>query len=96
MDRGDILLQGFRQQLSGWFNTISRSTGSELEVQQVPADGFILRASWKGGQYERHFSKRVCFGSSFSLSTAAWRIEKRACDYARDFMRDVLSRRGVL
>jgi len=97
MDRGDVLLQGLLTGLRKWFPSIERGTHVALSVLPVPSNGFILRATWKnGGLYEQHFSKEYCFGASYRLSTYAWTVEKKVCDYARAFMRAVLSQRGAM
>lgn len=98
LDRGDALLQELLQRLqSGWLTSISRGTGARIDVEPVPGDGFRLIARWKGGQeYARHFSKRYVLGRSYSLPSSSFRLERKVCDYAKAFMREVLEQRGVL
>lgn len=98
MDHGAVLLQGLRNQLQGWMQTIKRATCA-TDVLFVPlADGeFVLRVEWqyKGGEkktFDRTFSKSEILGTN----PAQWRVQRRACDYARDIMRDVLAARGAI
>jgi hypothetical protein len=98
MDRGAVLLQGLRNQLQGWLMTIQRATCA-TNVSFVPlADGeFMVRVEWqpKGGEkktFDRTFSKPEILGTN----PAQWRVQRRACDYARDIMRDVLAARGAI
>lgn len=80
-----------------WCDTIRRATGaSTVSMQNVPDDGFILRAKWANGEYTRHFSKDYVFGGTRSLNEGAWHTQKKVCEYAREFMREVLHIRGAL
>ncbi len=101
MDRGLTLLQGLRTQIGCWFDTIQRGVGAtELECADADNGEFILRARWKtkDGEktHERHFSRDFVFGHTASGSPLAFRVQKRACDYAKDFMREILALRGAL
>ena len=44
----------------------------------------------------KEFTKAAVLGSSLRRPMAEWHVEKRACDYAKDIMREVLAQRGVL
>jgi hypothetical protein len=98
MDRATSLLQGLRVQLGCWVSPIQRGVGAlEVVFVDAPAGEFILRAKWKGDrQHERLFSREFVFGSTALGSPLAFRVQKRACDYAKDFMREILAQRGAL
>jgi hypothetical protein len=102
MDRGVVILQALRDKLdAGWLRPIQRTTGAH-SISFVPhGDGeFSIRVAWKVGDkeqaYEKKFTKAYVLGSSFHRPMLEWRLEKRACDHARDIMRDVLAQRGAL
>lgn len=101
MSRSVALLQGLRTQMGCWFDTIRRGVGATgLECVDAPEGEFILRVTWKtpDGEktHERLFSREFVFGHTATGSQLAFRVQKRACDYAKDFMREVLAQRGAL
>jgi hypothetical protein len=102
LDRGHALLQGLRHQLERWFDTIRKATGATRVFFVAHPDGeFALRVEWetKAGEkmfYDRMFTREEVFGASYRNSVASWQVQRRACDYARDCMRQVLSARGVM
>jgi hypothetical protein len=84
-----------------WVDTIRRGVGAtDLEMADAPEGEFILRVKWKNHDgervHERLFSREFVFGPTFSGSPLAYCVQKRACDYAKDFMREILTQRGVL
>ena len=101
MDRGTALLQDLRRKLAGWQDYIKRCTHA-TEVLFVNKEGgeFDLVVHWvnkqqSAGEFTKNFTRRFVFGGTFSLSPNAWAIERRACDHARDIVREILSKRGV-
>lgn len=101
VDRGTVLLQGLRQQLQGWADPIRRATCA-TSVTFIPHElgEFTLRVEWMSKEgttktFDRKFTRQEVFGSSYGHSPAGWRVERRACDHARDTMRQVLEARGV-
>lgn len=97
MDRAALLLQGLRAQLVGWTATIQRGVGAtHLELADAPDGEFVLRVTWRTGAHEQLFSRAFVFGPTLTGSPLAYRVQKRACDYARDFMREILAQRGAL
>lgn len=102
MDRGALLLQGLRTQLGCWFTTIQRGAGlTSLEVVDGPDGAFTLLAEWKTKEgkpefFSCDFTRELVFGRTAGGSPLAYRVQKRACDYAKDFMREILARRGAL
>jgi hypothetical protein len=100
MDRGDALLQGLRQQLERWFDPIRRSTGATgVEFVAHPNGEFALRVKWWDGgdrHHDRVFTRQEVFGASYGNTPLSWRVQRRACDYARDCIRQVLTVRGVM
>lgn len=81
-----------------WVGPIQRGVGAlEVTLDDAPNGEFFLRAKWKGDrQHEQLFSKEFVFGSTAQGSPFAFRVQKRACDYAKDFMREILAQRGAL
>jgi hypothetical protein len=84
-----------------WVDTIRRGVGAtELELADAPDGEFILRAKWKtkaGEKVHEHlFSREHVFGRTAAGNPLAFRVQKRACDYAKDFMREILAQRGAL
>ena len=104
MDRGAALLNDLRNKLQGgWYGPIQRASGGKLEFLALPngAPGeFLVRVTWETPvsvrTFEKAFTRQLAFGSSYTLSPMAWRVERRACDHARAVIREVLQHRGVL
>ena len=100
MDRGELLLQQLREKLNTWVGSIQRATGSTVTVKPEPGGEFIFSVSWnKNGvesRYEKAFTRAFVFRASMHRPQLEWHVEKRACDYARDIMREVLAQRGAL
>lgn len=102
MDRGIVLLQGLRAKLEGsWLDSIRRATGAtSITFEPLSTGEFVLVVSWKNGEQEhsfkKEFTKALVLGSSLRRPMAEWHVEKRACDHAKDIMREVLAQRGVL
>lgn len=103
MDRGLALMQRLRDQLSTWMQTIHRGVGA-TDLKMIPTQQrgeFILRVEWKGKEdaeprfHEKLFSQEFVFGRTYGGDPLALNPQKRACDYARDFMREVLNLRGL-
>ena len=101
MDRGLALMQRFRGQFSTWMQTIQRGIGA-TDLQMIPTqerEEFILRATWKGPDgertHEKLFSQELVFGRTYGGNPLALAVQRRACDHARDFMREVLGMRGL-
>jgi hypothetical protein len=102
-DRGQVLLQALREKLSnGWAHSIQRATGAtSVRFRVVDPDEFVAIVIWRtlGGPdrvYEKRFTKPYILGASFHRPMLEWGMEKRACDHARDIMREVLAQRGAL
>ena len=102
-DRATVLLTSLQNNLHGWLNTIKRGTGAtSVELIPVP-DGsgeFSIEVIWdKAGERKsvtKVFTRAYVFGDSMRLSPLAWTVQRRACDHARDVMREVLTQLGVL
>ncbi len=100
MDRQTTLLQQLRAQLGPWLDVIRRGVGATaVEVVTVERGEFFVRATWKvpDGErmHEQFFSRDFVFGSTAEQPLAC-RAQRRPCDYARDFMREILTQRGVI
>jgi hypothetical protein len=100
LDRAAILLNQLREKLNTWIPSIQRATGSTVVQSEQPGGEFILAVLWnKNGvesRYEKAFTKAFVFRASMHRPQLEWHVEKRACDYARDIMREVLAQRGAL
>lgn len=104
MNGRDVLLMRMLQsQMAGWISVIQRGVGADL-VEFSPREGgkeftIVVTYRSKAGEmvkYESHFSQDRVFGASMRGALVTWRIQKKACDFARDVMREVLEKRGVL
>lgn len=101
--RDAVLMQMLRGQMTGWLDVIRRGTGA-TRVEFSPRDDgneFAIVMTWqlKDGTTkteESHFSRQRVFGDSLRGPVLGWRIQKKACDYARDVLREVLERRGIV
>lgn len=86
MNRGDVTLQDFRRKMQGWFGMIERGANVSLRIEAVPMNGFFLIAQFRNGEeYRKHYTPTYIFGQP----------RKKACDHARDFLRELLQLRGV-
>jgi hypothetical protein len=101
VDHSEVLLQGLQQKLSTHLGSIKRATGAITSLIEPAANGeFVVRVAWlvDGAVeiYEKAFAKSFVFRNCMSKPQLEWHIEKRACDYARDIMREVLAQRGIV
>lgn len=94
-------MQRLRAQLDTWMQTIHRGVGAtDLKMHPTGERGeFILKVTWKGPDGERSheqlFSQQYVFGRTYGGEPLALSAQKRACEYARAFMREVLTKRGL-
>lgn len=100
MDRPRALLQDLRNKLSRQHLVrIQRALGGgEARIVLGNEGEFVIEFHpLKGAEvYRKEFTRALVFASTMHLSPHAWAIEKRACDYAQDFVREVLQKRGIL
>jgi hypothetical protein len=98
MDRGEALLFDLRNKLeSRWAETIRRATGATLTFAGLPGGEFVVKCSWgEAKTYEKTFTRERVFGGSYNNGVQGWHVERRACDHARDLIRELLVERGVL
>jgi hypothetical protein len=102
MDRGAVILQALREKLErGWTESIRRSTGAHsVSFKPLTGGEFALVVAWKNGDkdhvFEKEFTRAYVLGASLHRPMPEWHLQKRACDHARDVMREVLAQRGVL
>lgn len=101
MDRGEALLQGLRGQLRNWLHVIKRSTYA-TDAELLPGVGgeFSVRVTWvpRGGattHFERQFTRSDVFGPTYTEGPGGWRVQRKACVYAREIISAVLTARGV-
>jgi hypothetical protein len=103
MDREVLLLRQLQTGLSGWTDFIRRATGArEVELRIDGDGGFTVIGVWYvGTAVERRedavtFHPIDLFGYTLGLPAAGRQLLKRPCDCAREFVRKILERRGVL
>lgn len=101
MDRGGALMQGLQGKLKAWADYIKRCTYGEVTFVQKTGGEFDVVVRWPStrggpaGEYTKSFTRRYAFGGTFSLSPNAWSVERRACEHARDIVREILEKRGT-
>ena len=103
MGREGVLLRQLETGLSGWTDFIRRATGArEIEVRVDPAGSLTIVGVWYiGTAIERRedtvtFAPDYLFGYSLQLPEVGRQLVKRPCDCAREYVRTILERRGVL
>jgi hypothetical protein len=102
MDREVVLLQQLRRGLTGWLPVIRRATAAkEVHVELDKSKGLSIVATWVDRQGEEHkhaklFGMETLFGSSLLFSPAGRQLVKKPCDCAREYIRELLTERGVL
>lgn len=101
--RDVLLMKMLRSQLEGWLPVIARAAGAQKAELEVLEGGkeFAVVVTWKHPDRDAvkctaYFSQLRVFGESMKGPHLTWRAQKRACDFARDIMREVLQQRGVL
>ena len=98
MDRGETLLRGLQDKLKAWADYIQRCTHATVSFVPMAHGEFEVVVNWPAqggpaGEYKKAFTRSFVFGGTFQLSPNAWTIERKACDHARDIVRDVLNKR---
>jgi len=101
MDREVVLLQQLRGGLTNWLDIIRRATGLKLvRIEGTPAEGLsIIGSSYPPRaslEFRKTFPPRVLFGRTFDGPPAGRQLVKRPCECAREFIREVLEKRGIL
>ncbi len=100
MDRAQVLLQQLQSQVQTWMATIQRGVGATAcYMKQGDGGEFTIEVVWKTPEgektFSRHFSREYVFGPTLANPMAV-QVQHRACDYARAFMREVLTQRGAI
>lgn len=99
MDRGHLLLNDLRIKLQrAHIERLRRALSSNVAIEQGEGGEFtIVVTSLRSNvpSFRKLFSRRLVFAGTYHLSPEAWAVEKRACDYATDIIREVLEQRGV-
>jgi len=101
--RDVLLMKVLIDQMQGWLDVIRRGTAAD-KVEIVPKEGLrefavVIHYRTKDGQpktFESYFSRQRVFGASLQGKAQTWAIQRRACDYAREVLREALENRGVL
>jgi hypothetical protein len=80
---------------------VQRATrANDVRVEPGEHGEFSILVSWdhkgQAGSYLKAYTRQAVFGPSYSLAPEAWSVQRKACEYARELMRDVLQRRGIL
>lgn len=99
MDRGALLLQDLRIKLQrDHFDRLRRALHADITVEAGKDGEFeVVVTPKKAGApvFKKLFSRQLVFAGTFHLSFQAWAVEKRACDYTQDIVREVLEQRGI-
>jgi hypothetical protein len=102
MDREVVLLQQLRRGLTDWLPVIRRATATkEVHVELDQSKGLSIVGTWvdREGEEHRHarlFQKEELFGPTLLLSPAGRQLVKKPCDLARQYIRELLTERGIL
>lgn len=98
-DRGTLLLKDLKFKLQrSHIERLRRSLHSNITFEEGKDGEFTvivtpLHAPAAG--FRKLFSRQLVFAGTFHLSPHAWAVEKRACDYTADIIREVLEQRGI-
>lgn len=98
-DRGTLLLKDLKLKLQrAHVERLRRSLHSAVAFEEGQGGEFTvvvtpLRSTT--ASFRKLFSRQLVFAGTFHLSPHAWAVEKRACDYAADIIREVLEQRGI-
>ena len=98
-DRGTLLLKDLKFKLQrSHVERIRRALHSDITFEEGEGGEFTvavkpLRSTTVS--FRKLFSRQLVFAGTFHLSPNAWAVEKRACDYAADIIREVLEQRGI-
>lgn len=99
-DRGTILLKDLKFKLQRLHvGRLRRSLQfPDIEFEEGQGGEFTVIVTPKHLRHDR-LSEAVqlttLFAGTFHLSPHAWAVEKRACDYTADIIREVLEQRGI-
>ena len=103
MERQVVLLKQLRADLAGWFDVIRRSTGArEVRIELDSASGLSIVGVWYIGtgvrryEHKKTFAFGTLFGESVHHSDAGRHLVKRPCDCAREYILEILEKRGVV
>lgn len=98
-DRGTILLKDLKFKLQRLHvGRLRRSLHSDIEFEEGQGGEFTVIVTPKHSTttgFRKLFSRQLVFAGTFHLSPHAWAVEKRACDYTADIIREVLEQRGI-
>lgn len=99
MDRGALLLNDLRTKLQrDHVARLRRALHADVTVEVAKNGEFTMVVTpMRSGApvYKKLFTRQLVFAGTFHLSPHAWAVEKRACDYATDILRETLEQRGV-
>lgn len=100
MDRGQLLLNGLRTKLlQEHLDRLRRCLSANVTIEPGEGGEFTVVVTPKKVDmppFKKLFSRRLVFAGTFHLSPYAWAVEKRACDYTNDIIREVLQQRGIV
>lgn len=100
MDRAALLLQDLRTKLLRLhLDRLRRALHADVSIEMGEGGEFtvVVQPNYPPGTkgYRKLFSKQLVFAGTYHLSPQAWAVEKRACDYATDIIKEVLEQRGM-
>jgi hypothetical protein len=101
MDRGALLLQDLRVKLQRThLDRLRRTLHADVTIEPGERGEFTVVVQPKrpagATPFKKLFSRQLVFAGTYHLSPHAWAVEKRACDYATDIVREALQQRGML
>jgi hypothetical protein len=98
-DRGTLLLKDLRFKLQrAHVERLRRSLHSNITFEEGQGGEFtviVTPLQLTTASFQKLFSRQLVFAGTFHLSPPAWAVEKRACDYATDIIRECLAQRGI-
>ena len=100
MDRGTLLLQDLKIKLQrSHIDRLRRSLSADITIELGEGGEFtlVIKPLRPAGAacFKKLFSRQLVFAGTYHLSPQAWALEKRACDYASDIIKEVLEQRGI-
>lgn len=99
-DRGALLLKDLKLKLQrSHIDRLRRALHSDVTFEEGQGGEFTIVVtplrSAASYSFRKLFSRQLVFAGTYHLSPYAWAVEKRACDYAADIIREVLEQRGI-
>lgn len=100
MDRGQLLLNDLRIKFQrAHIDRLRRALHADVTIEPGQGGEFtvVVQPKYPPGtpSFRKLFSRELVFAGTYRYSPQAWAVEKRACDYTSDIVREVLEQRGI-